>query len=114
MKTNNTMKRRTFFKSRTFASKLFLKLTNGYINPEIACVSILSFESQNRTRDDIEKTLPWLMTLNDLTDFLFLNENPNDYKQILFQFALILFYQYARQFHIVKRLGEKKISFMLL
>lgn len=114
MKTNNTMKRRTFFKSRTFASKLFLKLTNGYINPEIACVSILSFESQNRTRSDIEKTIPWLMTLNDLTDFLFLNEDPNDYKQILFQFALILFYQYARQFHIVKRLGEKKNFFYVV
>ena len=51
--------RKTFFKSKTFTSKLFLRLTKEQINPVIACVQILKFESANRTKKDIAHTLPW-------------------------------------------------------
>ena len=107
-------KKNTFFKSSTFASKLFLKLASSSINPVISCVSILKFEPQNRSRKDIEKTIPWLSTLNDLTTFLFLDEKPSDYHNIMLEFGLILFYQYAKQHHIVKRLGEKNNFFYLV
>ena len=108
------IKKNTFFKSSTFASKLFLKLASSSINPVISCVSILKFEPQNRSRKDIEKTIPWLSTLDDLTTFLLLDEKPSDYHNIMIEFGLILFYQYAKQHHIVKRLGEKHNFFYLV
>lgn len=111
---NHITKRKTFFKSSTFASKLFIKLANSSINPIISCVSILKFEPQNRTRRDIEKTLPWLSTLNGLTSFLYLEEQSNNYKNILLEFAMILFYQYTKPNSIIKRFGEKNNFFYLV
>ena len=111
---NRITKRKTFFKSSTFASKLFIKLANSSINPIISCVSILKFEPQNRTRRDIEKTLPWLSTLDGLTSFLYLEEQSNNYKNILLEFAMILFYQYTKPNSIIKRFGEKNNCFYLV
>ena len=111
---NHITKRKTFFKSSTFASKLFIKLANSSINPIISCVSILKFEPQNRTRRDIEKTLPWLSTLDGLTSFLYLEEQSNNYKNILLEFAMILFYQYTKPNSIIKRFGEKNNFFYLV
>lgn len=111
---NRITKRKTFFKSSTFASKLFIKLANSSINPIISCVSILKFEPQNRTRRDIEKTLPWLSTLDGLTSFLYLEEQSNNYKNILLEFAMILFYQYTKPNSIIKRFGEKNNFFYLV
>lgn len=111
---NRIKKRKTFFKSSTFASKLFIKLAHSSINPIISCVSILKFEPQNRTRRDMEKTLPWLSTLDGLTSFLYLEEQSNHYKDILIEFAMILFYQYTKPNSIIKRFGEKNNFFFLV
>ena len=46
-KNNNT----SLFMSKTFASKLFLKLTSKIIDPIIVCLQTLKFEPENRRKE---------------------------------------------------------------
>ena len=107
-------KKHSFFKSTTFASKLFLKLTNAQIPPVISCVSILKFEPSNRTRKDIEKTLPWLLSLQPFYKFITYKEEISDYENILIELAMVLYYQYLKQNLLFKKIGEKGNFFYLI
>ena len=62
--------RRVIFSSRTFNSKLFLKLTGDFIHPSIICVQILKYEKENRKIGEIERALPWLKTFSDFMNFI--------------------------------------------
>ena len=107
-------RKNTFFNSKTFAAKLFLKLTENTIDPIIPCISILKFEPQNRNNEEIKKTLPWLISLEKFNYFMFLKEEENSYKKLLMEFAWVLFYKYSPKNYIIKRPNEKINLFFLI
>ena len=107
-------KRNKFFSSKTFAAKLFLKLTESYIDPAIPCISILKFEPQNRKNEEIKKTIPWLSTLKKFYNFISLKEEENNIINLLMEFSWILFYKYYPKFTIIKRPAEKTNLFYLV
>ena len=107
-------RKNTFFNSKTFAAKLFLKLTENTIDPIIPCISILKFEPQNRNNEEIKKTLPWLISLEKFNYFMFLKEEENNYKKLLMEFAWVLFYKYSPKNYIIKRPNEKINLFFLI
>jgi CRP-like cAMP-binding protein len=107
-------KKSTFFSSKTFAAKLFLKLTNNAIDPVISCVSILKFEPQNRSNDEIRQTLPWLSSLQDFFTFICLKEEEEGSINLLMEVAWILFYQFSKKYSIIRRAGEKQDFFYLV
>ena len=74
-KLKNINKNTSLFLSKTFASKLFLKLASSIIDPIIVCLQTLKFEPQNRKREEIENTIPYLKTLDNFYDFIAFNEN---------------------------------------
>ena len=102
------------FRKGTFARKLFVKLTQGHLDPLISCTQILKYEPENRSNEDLEKTFPWLMKMNDLYEFLTLCEESKDHKAVLTEFALILFNTITSANQIIKRVGEKKDHFILV
>ena len=107
-------KRHSFFKSTTFASKLFLKLTRSQVNPLISAISVLKFEPSNRTKKDIEQTLPFLVSLKPFHHFITYKENISNYEQIFIHFAMVLYYQYIKPNFLFKKLGEKLHYFYLI
>ena len=113
-KARKAASRKTFFKSKTFTSKLFLRLTKDQINPVIACVQILKFESANRTKKDIAKTLPWLISLQPFNSFITYKEDNNNYENTFIQFATVLYYQYIKQNRLFKQVGDKTNYFYLI
>ena len=113
-KKNANTKTNRFVKNPTFASKLLIKLANSSINPIIPCLAVLKYEPQNRTRREFEKALPWLSTLDELTSYLYLEEPPHNYKKILLEFAIMLFYQLAKPNSIIKRVGDKNNNFFFI
>ena len=62
--------KRGLFMSRTFNSKLFLKLTSSIIQPSIICIQTLRYEPENRKLFEIELAIPWLKTFPDLMKFI--------------------------------------------
>ncbi len=102
------------FKKGTFTAKLLLKLTGGLIDPLIICSQIFQYEMANRTPEDLEKTLPWLMKMKDLYEFLINYEDPSNYKTILMEFAYVLFHHYYPKNGFIKRIDEKKEYFYII
>ena len=109
-----TSKRNTFFSSKTFAAKLFLKLTESSIDPVITCISILKFEPQNRKNEEIKKTIPWLSSLEKFFYFISLKEEEKNISNLLMEFSWILFYKYFPKNSIIKRPAEKTNLFFLV
>ena len=107
-------RKRKLFKKGTFAKKLFIKLSELKLDPLIACCQILQYEPENRKNEDLEKTFPWIMSLNDLYEFLIKKENFDNYKNILLEFTFVLFYQCAKHNKIIKRVGEKLDFYILI
>ena len=56
--------------SRTFASKLFIKLCRDVIDPIIICLQTLKYEPENRKQEEIESTIPYLKTLENFSYFI--------------------------------------------
>ena len=107
-------RKNNFFNSKTFAAKLFLKLTENYIDPVIPCISILKFEPQNRKNEEIKKTIPWLRALKKFYNFISLKEEENNITNLLMEFSWILFYKYFPKNTIIKRPAEKTNLFYLV
>ena len=106
--------RKPFFKSKTFTSKLFLRLTKGRINPVITCVQILKFEPANRTKQDIVKTLPWLISLQPFNSFITYKEDHSNHESTFVQFATVLYHRYVKQNALLKQVGDKTNYFYLI
>jgi len=102
------------FMSKTFASKLFLKLTAKIIDPIIVCLQTLKFEPENRKREEIENTIPYLKTLDNFSDYIHFRENPKNSFELMVKFAKIAFYQYYRKNTILKRPGSSNDKFYIL
>ena len=113
-KLKNNNKNTSLFLSKTFVSKLFLKLTASIIDPIIVCLQTLKFEPQNRKIEEIENAIPYLNTLNNFYDFIAFNENEKTVFELMVKFARITFYQYYRQNTILKRPGTSNDKFYIL
>ena len=90
---NLKSERRVLFNSRTFNSKLFLKLTGHFIHPSIVCVQTLRYEQENRKLEEIEKAIPWLKTFQDLMNLINLKETAESSHKLLIELTWLLFYK---------------------
>ena len=107
--------RRVLFNSRTFNSKLFLKLTGDFIHPSIVCVQTLRYERENRKLAEIERAIPWLKTFSDFMNFINLKETNESSYKLLIELTWILFYRYCQKNIIFKKPAEKnEYTFILL
>ena len=105
---------RILFNSRTFNSKLFLKLTSSIIKPSIICIQTLMYESENRKPFEIESAIPWLQTITDLMKFINMEETPESSKKLLIELTWFLFYKYYKKNKILKKAGENQELFYIL
>ena len=71
-------KKRTHLLGKTFSKKFFLKLCSNLVDPSVVCFQILSYEPENRTKDDIERASPWLKNLEYFYDFISLKETEDN------------------------------------
>ena len=100
--------------SRTFASKLFIKLCRDVIDPIIICLQTLKYEPENRKQEEIESTIPYLKTLENFSYFINFLESPKPALDLMIKFAKITFYHYHRQNSIIQRPGETNETFYIL
>ena len=56
--------------AQTFAPKLFIKLCRDVIDPIIICFQTLKYEPENRKKEEIESTIPFLVTLENFNFFV--------------------------------------------
>lgn len=106
--------KRTLFHSRTFASKLFLKFASNIIDPIIVCLQTLKFEPENRKKEEIEMTIPYLKTLDNFNDYVQFQEKEKSSFDLMAKFAKITFYKYNRENTILKRTGSSNDIFYIL
>ena len=105
--------KRGLFLSRTFNSKLFLKLTSSIIEPSIITIQTLRYEPENRKLYEIELAIHWLKTFPDLMKFINLKETPESSHSLLIELAWLLFYKYYKKNLILKKASEKKEFFYI-
>ena len=106
--------RRNLFHSKTFASKLLLKFASNIIDPIIVCLQTLKFEPENRKKEEIEMTIPYLKTLDNFKDYVQFQEKEKSSLDLMAKFAKITFYQYNRENTILKRTGSLNDIFYIL
>ena len=104
--------RRVIFNSRTFNSKLFLKLTGHFIHPSIVCIQTLRYERDNRKLAEIEKAIPWLKTFPELMNFINLKETSESSHKLLIELTWPLFYHYYKQNIMIKKQVKKENFFL--
>lgn len=113
-KLKNIDNKKNIFLSKTFASKLFLKLTSKIIDPVIVCLQTLKFEPENRKKEEIENTIPYLKTLDNFKDYVKFREKEKSSFDLMVKFAKITYYQYYRKNTILKRAGTTNDKFFIL
>ena len=106
--------KRVVFNSRTFNSKLFIKLASSIIDPSIICIQVLRYEQENRKIDEIESALPWLKTFTNLNHFINLKESAESSRKLLIELTWVLFYKYYKKNVILKKAQEGEEFFSLL
>ena len=106
--------KRVIFNSRTFNSKLFLKLAGPYIDPSIVCIQTLRYEQENRKISEIEKAIPWLKTIEHLNNFINLKETPQSSHKLFVELAWVLFYKYYKKNILLKKAAEDEEFFYIL
>ena len=102
------------FNSRTFNSKLFLKLTSSCIAPSIICIQTLRYEQENRKLSEIENAIPWLRTMPNLNKFINLKETEESSYKLLIELTWVLFYKYLKKNVILKKAAESEEFFYIL
>ena len=105
---------KNIFLTKTFASKLFIKLCREVIDPIIICLQTLKYESENRKKEEIESTIPYLKTLEYFNDFVHFLETQKSGFDLMTKFARITFYQYHRKNSIIKRPGDYNDKFFIV
>jgi len=113
IKVGEKYSKRGLFMSRTFNSKLFLKLTSSIIQPSIICIQTLRYEPENRKLFEIELAIPWLKTFPDLMKFINMKETPESSHALLIELAWLLFYKYYKKNLILKKASEKQEFFYI-
>ena len=107
------LSKRFLFTSRTFNSKLFLKLTASIVEPSIICIQTLRYEPENRKLFEIELAIPWLQTFPELMKYINLEETPKSSRKFLIELAWFLFYKYYKKNKVLKKAGEKQEFFYI-
>ena len=102
------------FNSRTFNSKLFLKLTSSIMDPSIICIQTLRYEQENRKLFEIELAIPYLQTFPELMKFINLEETPKSSRKLLIELTWFLFYKYYKKNIILKKASEKQEFYYIL
>ena len=102
------------FMTKTFASKLFIKLCRDVIDPIIICLQTLKYEPENRKQEEIESTIPYLITLENFNYYINFQESQKSAFDLMTRFARITFYQYHRKNSIIKRAGDTNEIFYIL
>ena len=93
--------------TKTFASKLFMKLTEHKLDKSIVCFQILQFELANRRKEEIIKASTFLTTIKKLYDYICLKENnPTEISKLLYEVTRFLFYKYQDKLSILRRPNE--------
>ena len=105
---------KNIYLTKTFASKLFIKLCRDVIDPIIICLQTLKYEPENRKQEEIESTIPFLTTLENFNYFVNFLESPKSGIGLMTRFAKITFYQYHRKNSIIKRAGDSNETFYIL
>ena len=113
-KLKNIDNKKNIFISKTFASKLFLKLTSKIIDPVIVCIQTLKFQPENRKIEEIENTIPYLNTLDNFKDYVKFREKEKSSFDLMVKFAKITYYKYYRKNTILKRAGTTNDKFFIL
>jgi CRP-like cAMP-binding protein len=102
------------FFQKTFASKLFIKLTESIIDKRIIFILILQFEYANRNLEDISKAAPYLSNLGDFYNYICFKENKINIPKILNEITWLLFYKYYKALSIIKRPNEFNQNFYVI
>ena len=102
------------FFQKTFASKLFIKLTESIIDKRIIFILILQFEYANRNLEDISKAAPYLSNLGDFYNYICFKENKINIPRILNEITWLLFYKYYKALSIIKRPNEFNQNFYVI
>ena len=99
----------------TFCSKLIIKLTSKIFIPDLY-LQILKYEYNNRTNDDIAKTLPRFQKLDSLNEYAKYKEdkNKNNSSKIIIELAWVSFYKYKKKLTFVKKADEDRNNFYLV
>ena len=118
-KSNDIISKEKFFSfsrffQKTFASKLFIKLTESIIDKRILFILILQFEYANRKQEDISKAAPYLSNLGDFFNYICFKENKINIPGILNEITWLLFYKYYKTLSIIKRPNEFNQYFYII
>ena len=99
----------------TFCAKLIIKLTSKIFIPDLY-LQILKYEYNNRTNDDIAKTLPRFQSLEYLNEYIKYKEEEkkNNSSKMILELAWISFYQYKKKLTFVKKANEDLHKFFLV
>ena len=99
---------------KTFCIKLIIKTTSKIYIPDLY-LHILEYEYNNRTNDDIAKTLPRFQKLEILNEYIkFKEDNNNNISKIIFELAWVAFYQYKKKLSFIKKANEEINNFYLI
>ena len=113
MKLGGTGKRQNFL-GRTFSTKFFLKYCSNLVDLSFVCFQILSYEPENRTKEDIEKASPWLYNLKNFYDFLSIKETKENIHLLINKITWVLNREVYKKNSIIKRAGDKNKIFNLI
>ena len=99
----------------TFCAKLIIKLTSKIFIPDLY-LQILKYEYNNRTNDDIAKTLPRFQSLENLNEYIRYKEekNNNNSSKMILDLAWVSFYKYNKKLTFVKKANEDLHKFFLV
>ena len=107
--------KRDYFLGKTFSAKLFIRLFSGLLEPSIICFEILNFETENRTKEEIETVLNWIKNLNYFYEFISIKETEESRNQILRQLILLLYRKIFYKNTIIKKNNKmNKYVFIIL
>ena len=100
---------------KTFCSKLIIKLTSKIFIPDLY-LQILKYEYNNRTNDDIAKTLPRFQKLESLNEYVKYKEDQkkNNSSKIIIELAWVSFYKYKKKLSFIKKADEDRNNFYLV
>ena len=113
MKLGGTGKKQSLL-GRTFSTKFFLKFCSDLVEPSFICFQILSYEPEDRMKEDIEKAIPWLKNLEYFYKFISLKETKDNKISLLNKLTWVLYRKVYKKNSIIKRAGEKNKIFYLI
>ena len=107
-------KKKTQFLGKTFSTKFFLKYCSDLVQPSFVCFQILSYEPENRNKDDIDKASPWLKNLKYFYNFISLKETEDNTQSLIKKLTWVINRKVFQKNIIIKRAGERDKYFYII